>query len=243
MWAEGGKKPSEVLFCGSGSELWLMLLSLHTLINEEQLHVENRMNHTKQLHTCMQNAYTETHRSIKVHPLEMDGRLACSANKQVVDWTFVPTHIHLHRWWSELPCCEDSYQSWDIKLNWQTGSCTVPTLQSAALCRVSAHVSVHGCLIMLENNVYKKAIFACASVCISLCSQFFHYFCFGFRFLRLFLRSVLSPHVLENKLDTRVHLKLLGYCGLKYFSLYASALSPCTMTVVWIGFGWPHLEV
>lgn len=73
-----------------------MLLSLHKLINEEQLHVENRMNHTPQLHTCIQNTCMETHRSIKVHPLEMDGRLACSANKQVVDWTFIPTHTYTY---------------------------------------------------------------------------------------------------------------------------------------------------
>lgn len=77
---------------------------------------------------------------------------------------------------------------------------------------------------MLENNVYKKAIFACVLVCIYL---------FLFRFLRLFPFLPMSLKIswilegAEKLLDYREY-----YCGLKYFSLYAGALSPCTMRVV-----------
>lgn len=96
-----------------------------------------------------------------MHPLEVDGSLARGADKQVVDWTFIPTqartharpHAHTHRWWSELPCCVDLYQSRDIKLNWHTGRCTTPTLQSAASGRLSAYV----CLYMAVYARYKIA--------------------------------------------------------------------------------------
>ena len=115
------------------------------------------------------------------HPSAPSGSgwsLAFCANKQVVDWTFIPAHKQTHtetqkhththlRWWSELPCCVDLYQSRDIKLNWQTGGRTTPTLQSAALCWLSVHVYV----CTWKKIMYARKWFLLAHQCVSLCSK------------------------------------------------------------------------
>lgn len=81
-------------------------------------------------------------------------------------YTHIYMYIHKHthtclRWWSELPCCADLYQSRDIKLSWQNGSCTSPTLQSADSHRVREHVCVCARTRLLnKNNVCEEVILA-----------------------------------------------------------------------------------
>lgn len=54
--------------------------------------------------------------------------------------TYRRTCTHTHRWWNELPCWVDLYQSRDMKLNCQTKSCT-PT-PTSALCRLCIFVPI-----------------------------------------------------------------------------------------------------
>lgn len=144
-----------------------MQLSLHKLINEEQPQ-QNGLHTRGYTLTCMTCACKHTNKmlatsntNIQVHLLGVDGVWLCTAANRWWSrhsYSCIHTHICIYinthtclRWWSELPCCADLYQSRDIKLSWQNGSCTSPTLQSADSHRVREHVCVRarGCLIKI----------------------------------------------------------------------------------------------
>lgn len=99
---------------------------------------------------------TLTHGSIKAHPPEVEGSLACSADKQVVDkpcmCPHTRTYTHTLGWWCELPRCVDLYQSPAIKLNWQTGTCTSPALQPVLVCSLNTCIRAHTAVLVQPNR-------------------------------------------------------------------------------------------
>lgn len=159
IWPEGGlceleKERSPVRFYCEAVEESLgsySCPSINWLMRNSFMWKTEWITHRRYTHTYMHiNTHIKTLTGIQVHPLEVNGVwLSVLTNRWWIGHSYAHmySHTHIHkythlRWWIELPCCVDLYQSRDIKLNWQTGSRTTPTLHSAALGRLSVHVCV-----------------------------------------------------------------------------------------------------
>lgn len=123
------------------------------------------------------------------------------------------------------------YQRRDIKLNWQNGSCSSPTLQSGYLNCIFMKVFVH--IATGEKNLIKETIF------VYLCAFVRRYFVVC---VLCFLRSAHELFALFFCLALTISWMLQGveklldygryYRGLKYVGLYVGALSPCPIRIV-----------